>query len=330
MQGWAGWWGCSLLQGCLIELLLKYAGRQWKHASLSSECRASRCTRSSTRATAGQVRDVSSFALRDLALVRPPTRPPAPHRAPLLSTVMNLPYNATLRSGTFQSWEAEYPGRAHERVRGTRTAHALAVLQQCWAATNPLRTPTCMQGTSGGFALQFSASRHDQTATEKYIGNGALLSQSLPHACMRLAACWVGPAASACVASLLSSLSHRRCRQPRRRHVRLHPGDQEAREPLGLPHPVSVQELQRWGDPTVASPYCGPRPHAAAVAWLLLCYLERFLACASAPPRMCRYSDLLEAMADSLRATRTYKDQEPQLSASMKFDFDRPNMALTL
>ncbi|KAL4421583.1 hypothetical protein ABPG75_010874 [Micractinium tetrahymenae] len=66
-------------------------------------------------------------------------------------TVMNLPYNAVLKSGHFSDWEEEYPGESWKR----RT----------------LSLPA-LQNTAGGRAVQSCAAQHDQYASEARMGRG--------------------------------------------------------------------------------------------------------------------------------------------------------------
>lgn len=42
-----------------------------------------------------------------------------------------------------------------------------------------------------------------------------------------------------------------------------------------------------------------------------------------------RYSDLLEAMSAELKKSN-FRDQDPQMSCSMQFDLNRPNIKVTI
>lgn len=63
-------------------------------------------------------------------------------------TVMNLPYNAVLQTGSFSGWEEEYPGKSWKKVRMNATTfmqagctvHRAGV---CYAHAGAVRTITC-------------------------------------------------------------------------------------------------------------------------------------------------------------------------------------------
>lgn len=202
-------------------------------------------------------------------------------------TVMNLPYNAVMRHGTFESWEAEYArADSHKRVRrewGAGSAEPAGSLlsRGCGPAARRLlavHTPraSLLHCRALLAALRCSSARRATTNMLPRRRLGAVRTYHLAHRCL-LATCPNCPLRDArCRAASLLLWTHAGRR--------------------GAATYAFVQAIKKhaqvWGSDIL-------------------------------------YSDLLESMADSLRASH-YRGQEPQLSASMKFDFDRPEMKLEL